>query len=286
MQCCLFTGVTVLKRNGEHVIPDWMQRQYALSARNVEMGETERVARIMEFRAPADPVANGLFGRIEEKVKLGSATADELHLWSKKISVGMIWNHYRLAMNINHPRAPDAFDSRHLSIILMDFHEEFAQFKVNSYKRSGSTLILPTKIEGCWFVHTFGANVDTGYSETHDAIAPFGFLAASHHGKLVVSALYDSEHKLESGRLMKEWVSSGLHECMDDARIRAGLAVIFAEEVVAPSFRKMTNRDAPQELLQNVAYQMGIIIEPPGPNYRRRVASDSAPSWIVTSRSG
>lgn len=284
MQSCLFTGVPVVKRDGEHVIPDWMQRQYNLSRQRVEMGQADRLARIMEFRAPADSVANQEFGKIEDRIKRKLATLDELHLWSKKLSVGMIWNHWRMAQNIHHPHAPDGFDTRHLPIVLMDFHEEFAAFRANTYQRTGSTLVLPTKMSGGWLVHAFGAFLDQSYSDTHDAILPYAFIAASHDEQLIVSTLYDSNRKMESGRLTQEWHSSGLHEASDSVRVCAGLAVIFAE-LAASGFKEIFGGDAPQELLLYIAYQMGVIVEVDGTSwkYRKRLPTDPVPPPIITS---
>jgi len=123
-----------------------MRRQYELDRAKVEMGHPNRLASVMQFRAPAAAPANQLFGRLEHWVKSGQATRDELHLWSKKLSVGMIWNHHRLSCNSRHPGAPRPFDDRRLRIALMDFHAEFAEFAEfarGAYIRSGSTLILP-----------------------------------------------------------------------------------------------------------------------------------------------
>lgn len=284
--CCLFTGTTLPKHKGEHVIPRWLQREYDLSHRGIEMGMTSRLASVMQFRAPADPEANRLFGQVEEKIKLGSATMDEIHLWSKKLSVGMIWNHYRLAMNASHPHAPTMFDPRLLRIVLMDFHREFAQYKAGDYRRTGSTLVLPSKIKGFWLAHAFGAVVDPRYSETHDAIAPFSLMGLNRDGKLVVSALYDTDRTMESGRLIKEWESTGLHACTDDLRIRAGLAAVFFEEVVGTAFSELYAREAPIELLHLVGYQLGIVIEPHNGTlgYRKRTTADKIPIGLAMSR--
>ena len=51
------------------------------------MHELRRIATIPPSRR-RDPVANGAFGDLENRVKLGQATPDELHLWQKKISAG------------------------------------------------------------------------------------------------------------------------------------------------------------------------------------------------------
>lgn len=279
---CLFTGVKIDKSRGEHVIPEWMQKDYALRRHHVEMGEASRLAMIMQFRAPAEEKANNLFGQIENRVKLNQATRDELHLWSKKLAVGILWNHHRLAQNSHHPHAPRQFDDRLLRFALMDFHREFAEFRAGSYVRSGSTLIVPTNLAGFLLVDCFGATVDTGFSATHDAIWPYAFVAVSHGGQLFVSTLYDSDRALESGRLLREWNSSGLRECTDGARIRAGFAVIFAQEIVWP----LVNRGGQisgDHVIRYVAFQLGIIIERHGDDigYRRRLPSDAPPPPII-----
>ena len=279
---CLFTGAPQKKTNGEHVIPDWMQRLYELKQRPVEMGEFQRMAKVMQFRAPAAQEPNNFFGAVEQRISQHQASVDELHLWSKKISVGMMWNHHRMAQNARHPNAPEALDERLLRFALMDFHDEFKQFREGTYQRTGPTLVLPTKIKGCWLAHAFGAVVDTGHSDTHDAMSPFSFLAVSHDGTLIVSALYNVEMSFETGRLRDEWVSSGLDECTEDLRIRAGLAVVFAESISTPIARQPEYDD---QLLALIAFQLGVIIQSAdGPNYRRRMPEDLPPAPVVSPR--
>lgn len=279
---CLFTGVPVRNKRGEHVIPRWMRRQYELDRGSVEMGDMNLLASVMQFRAPAEGQANQLFGRLEQRVKSGQATREEMHLWCKKLSVGMIWNHYRLSCNSQHPGAPRLFDSRRLRIALMDFHAEFALLTRGTYVRSGSTLILPTTVDRFFLVHCFGAVTDTSFSTTHDAIWPFGFVAVSHGGRLCASAFHDSDRALESGRLLNEWTSAGLHNCKDNARIRAGLAVVFAEEIVAPLMIAV-GQTPTDEVLHYIAFQMGIVIESGGFRRRRPLDPIPAPDGIFRS---
>jgi len=280
---CLFTGAPQRNTNGEHVIPDWMQRLYKLRQRSVEMGEYPRMARVMQFRAPAAQEPNNFFGTVEQRIRQHQASVDELHLWSKKIAVGMIWNHHRMAQNARHPNAPEELDERLLRFALKDFHNEFKQFREGTYQRTGPTLVLPTKISGCWLSNAFGAVVDTGHSETHDAMCLFSFLAVSHDGELIVSAFYNAELSFETGRLRDEWASSGLDKCTDDLRIRAGLAVVFAESISTPFERKPQYDD---QLLDLIAFQLGIILirTPEGKHYRRRTLEDQPPTPVVSRR--
>jgi len=280
---CLFTGAPQSKTNGEHVIPEWMQRLYQLQQQPVEMGESPRMAKVMQFRAPAAQEPNNFFGTVEQRIRQHQANVDELHLWSKKISVGMTWNHHRMAQNARHPNAPEEFDERLLRFVLMDFHNEFRQFREGTYQRSGPTLVLPTKISGCWLAHSFGAVVDTGHSDTHDSMCPFAFLAVSHNGQLIVSALYNAELSSETGRLRGEWTSSGLDECTDDLRIRAGLAVLFAESISTP-FARQPEYD--NQLNDLIAFQLGVVFihSAEGQHYRRRTPQDLPPAPVVLPR--
>jgi hypothetical protein len=277
--CCLFTGAPLTKNRGEHVIPDWMQKEYALRGQHIQTGGPDALASIMQFRAPADEHANNFFGQVEDRIKRRRATKDELHLWSKKISVGMVWNHHRLSQNLQHPRAPNQFDDRRLRIALMDFHKEFSEFRAGGYVRSGSTLVLPTKVDSFWMTHAFGATVNSKHSETHDAISPFALVAVHHGSQLYVSALYDPERTLEHGRLPREWIAAGLHESTDNACIRAALAIIFSEEIVSPLMigaGQVPNDD----VYRYIAFQMGIVIERSpagGGHYRRRNSFDPPP---------
>lgn len=280
---CLFTGAPQRKGKGEHVIPGWMQRLYQLQERPVEMGESPRMAKVLEFRAPAAEEPNRFFGTVEDRIKQHQANVDELHLWSKKISVGMIWNHYRMAQNARHPNAPAEFDERLLRFALMDFHDEFKQFRAKTYRRAGRTLVLPTKISGFWLAHAFGLTEDAGYSDTHDALYPYAFLAVSHGGQLIVSALHNVELSFETGRLQDEWKSSGLNECTDDLRIRAYLAKVFAESFCTPFVRPP---EADRQWLDLIAFQLGVIFthSAEAQNYRERTPTDLPPGPVFSPR--
>ncbi|MYM30640.1 hypothetical protein GTP58_20105 [Duganella sp. CY15W] len=271
---CIFTGVPVSKTNGEHVIPNWMRTAYDLHHLPVEMGETLQFAKVKEFRAPAESKANNDFGKVEDKVRNQGASLDELHLWSKKIAVGMLWNHWRLSANERHPNAPSPFDERHLRFALQNFQEEFKLWRENRYVRTGSTVILPRDIEGISLAHAFGATVNEGYSMTHDAIQPFGYMAISYKKSLIVSSFYDDK-TLEEGGIRGQWEESGLKAEKEIARIRAGLSTIFAEHATKAISEFAEQEVAFDDLFKLIAYQLGIVVLDDKRSYRLRTPEDA-----------
>lgn len=271
---CIFTGVPVKKKDGEHVIPNWLRKQYGLHHQPVEMGQTERFAKVLTFRAPADPDANRDFGKIEDKVQRQSASLDELHLWSKKISVGMIWNHWRLAKNDRHPHAPVPFDERHLHLVLQDFQREFALWQRGTYGRSGSTIQLPSAIDAPWLAHAFGATVDQSFSTTHDRLLPFGYFAFNRKNTLIVSSFLD-DGELEASFAADKWAAAGLAQETNQVRLRAALASVFAEQAASGIARLHPLQPSKfDELHKVMAYQLGVILSDDGETFRPRVAGD------------
>lgn len=267
---CIFTGVPVKKKGGEHVIPRWLINDYQLADQRVEMGHKDSLAAAAkEFRSPAESVANNKFGELENRVKLGQASQDELHLWQKKMSVGMVLNHWRMARNDRHPHAPVQMDTRYLAIALADFRKDFQAFVGNNYTRTGSTVTLPTSISGGWIAHAFGAMVKD-LSQEHDAFLPFGFLVVSHDAKLIVSALHDPEHEFEASRLVHEWQEKQLHKQSETLPIQAALAVCFAEFMAQSSADIFGEKQELKELLELVGYQLGVEINSYDQTYRRR----------------
>lgn len=269
---CLFTGVPITgKKKGEHVIPRWLIEDYGLQGQRIEMGDAARQAAMKEFRSPADRDANGAFGKLEEKIKLGRASIDELHLWQKKISAGMVLNHWRMARNVRHPGAPLQFDARYLAFALQDFRMEFAEHLSGPYARTGSTLCLPTCIPSGWIAHAFGATVKE-HDAGHDAILPFGMVAISHRGQLIVSVLFDPERTFESHRLKQEWAAAKLDVSQSPLPVQTALAVGFTEYIAAASEETFGEPQPFDRLLEMVAYQLGIEIDPATAQYGPRAA--------------
>ncbi len=269
---CLFTGVPIAgKKKGEHVIPRWLIEDYGLKAQRIEMGDAARQAAMKEFRSPADPVANGKFGPLEDKIKRGVASIDELHLWQKKISAGMVLNHWRMARNDRHPGAPLQFDARYLAFALQDFRNEFGAYLAGPYTRTGSTLCLPTCIPSGWIAHAFGSTVKE-HDAGHDAILPFAMVAVSHGGQLIVSVLFDPEHTFESHRLKQEWAACKLDVSASPLPVQAALATGFAEHITTAGEAAFGEPLAFDPLLELVACQLGVEVDPETAQYRPRAA--------------
>lgn len=268
---CLFTGQPVeLTRRGEHVLPRWLIDDYELNHRRIEIGWPGSPAAIKEFRSRADPEANGTFGVLEDLVKRGQASVDQLHLWQKKISTGMTLCHWRLAQNARHPHAPTDFDTRFLVCALDDFRADFKKFaNKHPVPRSGSTLVLPTRVPDGWLAHLFGCDIHRG--ETLDALMPFAMVAVTHQSHLIVSVLYDSGREFETSRLAKEWNALKLDQSESACTVAAALAVAFSEFLFQARRATFgTESEAFDALLKRIGYQIGLDIDPETRGFRPR----------------
>jgi hypothetical protein len=273
---CIFTNKPVVKSTGEHVIPRWMLAAYGLGSRKVQLGEHAHLADMRQFRAPADPDANARFGRLEKLVKNGQANLDELHIWQKKISIGMVLNHWRLARNIQHPRAPGPLDPRYLALALKDFQEDFALLERGTYSRTGSTLVLPTAVRGGWMANAFGAVVQD-LSERHDGILPFAIVITSHGARLIVSVLHDVTLGFEAGGFATEWRDAALENEVSPLKVHAALAIRLAEYLARSCERAFGRSASLQDWIHAVAYQLGIVVDLEAMTFRARVAADLMP---------
>ena len=270
-EMCLFTGAPVKRtRRGEHVIPRWLIDDYELNRKRIEMGWPGSLADIKQFRTRAHPTANGTFSDLESRVKLAEASLDHLHLWQKKISVGMMLCHWRMAQNKHHPQAPGDFDTRHLVFALEDFRRDFRKYSDRQpVPRYGSTLVLPTSVPGGWLAHVFGSAIFSG--EVHDALMPFGMVAVTHQNKLIVSVFYDPEREFESSRLEKEWKALKLNECSNAPRVAAALAVTYAELLFKARAENLgTEGEGFDAMLKEIGYQLGLDIDPTTHQYQQR----------------
>ncbi|MBA9848139.1 MAG: hypothetical protein QM625_04075 [Ralstonia sp.] len=270
-EMCLFTGAPVKRtKQGEHVIPRWLIDDYELNCRRIEMGWPGSLADIKQFRTRADPTANGVFGDLENRVKLGETSLDHVHLWQKKISVGMTLCHWRMARNKHHPLAPGDFDTRHLVFALEDFRSDFRKFSNRQpVPRNGSTLVLPTSVPGGWLAHMFGSVTSSG--EVHDTLMPFGMIAVTHQNKLLVSVFYDPEREFESSRLVKEWKELKLDECSSAPRVAAALAVTYSEFLFKARAEALgTEGEGFDAVLKGIGYQLGVDIDPTTNKYQPR----------------
>jgi hypothetical protein len=268
-QMCLFTGAPVKQTSkGEHVIPQWLIDDYELNHKKIKLGLPGGEADMSQFRTRADPTANGDFGVLEDKVKRGVCSHDELHLWQKKISAGMTLCHWRMAKNKHHPKAPGNFDSRYLLIALNDFRSDYEKFALKQpVPREGSTLVLPTKVPGGWLAHVFGATTVEG--DENDAILPFGMLAVSHNSKLIVSVFNDSSQEFESSQLATEWTAKNLDTCSDAPKVAAALAITYSEFVFNARREILkTEGHGFDELCKGIATQFGLDIDPKTRRYQ------------------
>jgi hypothetical protein len=268
---CLFTGAPVKRtRQGEHVIPRWLIDDYELNRQRIEMGWPGSLADIKQFRTRADPTANGRFSDLESRVKRGEAPLDHLHLWQKKISVGMTLCHWRMAKMKHHPQAPGDFDTRHMVFALEDFRSDFKKYSDRQpVPRYGSTLVLPTSIPGGWLAHLFGSMIASG--EVHDALMPFGMVAVTHQNKLIVSVFYDPEREFESSRLEKEWKALKLDGCSNAPRVAAALAVTYSEFLFKARAENLgTEGEGFDAMLKGIGYQLGLDINPTTHQYHPR----------------
>lgn len=259
---CIFTGERVDKKKGEHVIPRWMLKDYQLKSAHVEMAQNDKTSSPLEFQAPATTEANGLFGNLENKVKQGSATKDEIHIWSRKISVGVMLNHHRMSLNVQHPQCPVAVDERCLRGVLQHFHSDFKSWKSGAYSRNGigSVIKLKTAYDQLFFAHLNGAIQREDLSNTHDVLAPYGLVAIGRNGELIIATYGDSDLLFERPEISEKWETSGLIRSTNKDEIRCFLAVLFFDGPFKSLFEKIHEFEPRLDELQLIGYQLGIQI--------------------------
>ncbi|UPG92176.1 hypothetical protein L2Y96_10535 [Luteibacter aegosomaticola] len=256
---CLFTGVHVPgTKRGEHVIPRWLVKDYALHNSDVQVGEPEALARIHEFTAPADAEANGAFGKLEQRIKENRADVsdDELYLWLLKLSSGMLWNHRRLAGNPLHPSAPDQFDVRLEGIVSNEFRDAYASWKNGTFSRKGSFAKLPSRIDRVMILHIFGATIlDIGH-DTKEGLFPYALMAIGRPGyPLWVASFFDDERKWEDQTVHCKWANSQAATTSEPLFIRASLASALYTMELEPM---MHTEEQAQRVLDSVAYAAGV----------------------------
>lgn len=260
VECCLFTGAIPVALTEEHVIPKWMLSVNCLKDKRIEMGSRTALARMKEFRVAAESAENQFFGNVENRVKQGSASTDEIHLWHKKISAGLTVAHWRMARNTSNPRAPSELDEAALPIVLGDFQSDYAAFKKSSYIRTGSTISLKSPLPDGWLAHVVGGlKQDSGAAYHH---RPYALVATSVGGVLHVSTPHDSARKFEARYASEGWASS-LATCKSSPRMHAALAAMLAD-LVDEWLREMNGGSLLESMFPMLAYQLGIEIRGDG----------------------
>lgn len=263
---CIFTGAPVGKRNGEHVIPRWMLNDYHLKNADVELSQTGKTCSPLEFRAPATSHANMEFGKLENKVKLGTATKDEIHIWSRKISVGIMLNHHRMSLNFQHPQSPVTIDERFIRSMLQHFHSDFGKWKNGSYKKdgAGSVIKLKTAYDKFFFAHLSGAMIREDISDTYDVMAPYGLIAIGRNNELIISTYGDEDMQFETPEFIEKLESSGVIKSKDKNEIRCFLAVSFFDGPFNKLFKEFHGFEPQLCELELLGYQLGIQISETG----------------------
>lgn len=256
---CLFTGVDVLgAKRGEHVIPRWLVKDHALQDSGIQLGQPEALARVLEFTAPADAVANQTFGTLEQRIKENQANVsdDELYLWLLKLSSGMLWNHRRLAENAQHPRAPVQFDVRLEGIVNNEFQGAYAKWMKGSFSRNGSLTKLPTSISHLMILHLFGATVLDFEHEIHEGIVPYVLMAVGRPGHpLLVASFFDTGRKWEEGTVYHAWASNEVATTPEVAFVRAALATALYTIELMPL---VSSEEQEQRVMDDIAYAAGV----------------------------
>jgi hypothetical protein len=256
---CLFTGVDVPgTKRGEHVIPRWLVKDHALQDGGVQLGQPEALARILEFTAPADAVANQTFGTLEQRIKENQADVsdDELYLWLLKLSSGMLWNHRRLAENAHHPRAPIQFDVRLEGIVSNEFQDAYAKWMNGSFSRKGSLTKLPTGVDRLMILHIFGATVLDFEHRTHEGVLPYVLMAVGRPGHpLLVASFFDAGRKWEEDVVYSAWASTEVATTPEAPFVRAALATALYTMELRPLVR---SKEQEQRLTDSIAYAAGV----------------------------
>jgi hypothetical protein len=271
---CIFTGEEVKKRRGEHVIPKWMIKEYSLHQGRMEMAQNDKFSNITEFRAPAKKEANSKFGEIENKIKHNTASKEELLLWGMKVSLGIMINHHRMSLNINHPHSPEPLDNRGLRGALMSFHKDYKKWsKDGSISLNGDSVTeVKTAYESLLFLHLFGGLEKDSLSPDHDLIAPYGLVVVARNNTLTIISMGGSLENKKRVDFINEWKSRGMEKSRNLDEIRCFIAVCYFETVFYEAFHSMYDRPPSIAELKLIAYQLGIIIieEPDGLKYTSR----------------
>ncbi|MCD9096514.1 hypothetical protein [Luteimonas fraxinea] len=256
---CLFTGVDVPgKKRGEHVIPRWLVKDYALQDGGIQLGEPEALARILEFTAPADGVANQCFGLLEQRIKEDQEnfSDDELYLWLLKLSSGMLWNHRRLAENAKHPQSPFQFDVRLEGIVSKEFQGAYAKWRNGSFSRNGSLTKLPSRVGSLMILHIFGAtSLDFGHA-TREGIFPYVLMAVGRPGHpLLVASFFDAGRKWEENAVRSVWARNEAAITTEAPFVRAALAAALYTMELTPL---VSSEEQGQRLMDDIAYAAGL----------------------------
>jgi hypothetical protein len=256
---CLFTGVDVPgTKRGEHVIPRWLVKDHALQDGGVQLGQPEALARILEFTAPADAVANQTFGALEQRIKENQADVsdDELYLWLLKLSSGMLWNHRRLAENARHPRAPVQFDVRLEGIVSNEFQDAYAKWMDGSFSRKGSLTKLPSGVDRLMILHIFGVTLLDFEHETHEGIFPYVLMAVGRPGHpLLVASFFDTGRKWEEDIVYSAWANNEVATTPEVPFVRAALATALYTMELRPL---VSSEEQEQRLMDGIAYAAGV----------------------------
>jgi len=236
-----------------------MLKQYKLDSGYMEMSHHNKKARLKEFKAPATIDANNTFGRIEVKVREDRADRNEIHLWARKLSVGIILNHYRLSRNIKHPAVPVPIDDAVVRALLKIFQKNFDKWCNGNYERTeiGSSARVKVGLKDLFFAHLSGI-VEREISETRIGV-PFSLIAIGRGGSMDIVTTGDEKQWFESNHFRDMWESSGLAQSSDIDEIRCGLAAAMFEGVYSPlvtSFYGIPDL----EHFKQLAHQLGVAI--------------------------
>lgn len=258
--CCLFTGVVPAKETQEHVIPKWMIVAHDLHHRRLEMGSPSAIAKMREFRVKADADSNELFGAVENRISLGTASLDEIHLWHKKISAGMTLRHWALSRNTRNPMAPFRLDEAAAPMVLMDFQSDFDSFRQGAYVRTGSTISMDSPTADGWLAHVIGSvRRETEHNFQH---RPFALVGTSVCRTLHVSMLHDLGRDFEKAAVAECWQEK-LSECESVLKLQGALAGALTT-VVDEWAKQLNGGTLLQSMYQTLAYQLGVEISNDG----------------------
>ena len=101
MKTCAFCNEVADSK--EHVIPQWLQRQYNLKDQKLGLWNGTSI-KYSQAIIPACKYCNSVrFGRLENKVRLGKATKQEYYLWALKIRYGLALRDSTLLLDRSNP---------------------------------------------------------------------------------------------------------------------------------------------------------------------------------------
>lgn len=153
---CLFCGGVA--ETDEHVIPDWMQRDFDLKHMKLILPNRSEF-KYLHAKVPACSIHNGLFSSIEDKIKNKTCTHDEFYLWSLKVYAGLMFLDSNLKADIKDPASGPLIPFEFFEDDIGYFRQIFKIWATGEYQfipsPLGSVFSFPALTPNFDFIHSY-----------------------------------------------------------------------------------------------------------------------------------